>query len=883
MAGRGNTSTQGRSGSGRGGGALYDTNSLEGLSNLAKSRGVYDQVENIVDPKQKLSFLQRLSAGLSSFNPAEAILVGREKGLGQAALEYGKDIAKGLGSAITGKPLIENRRYFSDVAEELGIENKILKGGLGFVGDVLLDPSTYFGGAIARGLVSGTSKVGAKTLTSIGKYAPETEAGLRLAKEGISDALGGAFKFGYKSTKGASDKVLTFLSDQQKARLGLAASNLNRLGTGTLSVAQQEELALKLVAGKRAEFLAREAGKTTEEAGKVALAATVEGVTDPKVLKTIEEQVRRTAKFGDQLGLENPYEVYFPFIKNTSVSKFLNESKGIKVGSEGYLKQFKNLLTNENMEMNPAKAFFTREEQIVSDKLTRNFLSNFVDEVGKPLDAFASNDDALRAGYQVIREKGVFGKELGYLNKWDAKLIKDAISPEFQTINMLAKATGFDAVTSLFKRSVTGLFAPFHARNYVSGIVQNYEVLGLDALNPKLINAGRKIAYKMARNENLSGTIELAGKKASFKSIMKPFTRRFSGDTFYNADWDMAVKNGALKQSANLFSKETLKETAKTAGLGVNGVPFRVARATGQFIEHQQKAVAYLGALNQGKSITEALKLAENAGFDYRALTRFESQIMRRIVPFYSFTRKNIGLQLSTLGENPQRINQVLAFFQNLPIGERISQEDRRSLPKYISESLGLKLSDTPEGLSQYISSFGTPIEAFAQLFGSNPILRGISQMNPLLKAPIEIGTGKESFRQKDLKEVYDAREYKMAPQVLKDLLDIQEVEKDILTKLPSGKLIKTGTRTEYQADPVRLLVARSLFTSRGVTYLDQLFGGDLEGFAKVLKTTTGLKPQQFDLEQQASIQERKAIREAQDELTKLGITSQFSRTYIPK
>ncbi|MEX2052818.1 MAG: hypothetical protein WD898_01165, partial [Candidatus Paceibacterota bacterium] len=365
---------------------------------------------------------------------------------------------------------------------------------------------------------------------------------------------------------------------------------------------------------------------------------------------------------------ENPYEVYFPFIKKDKLAKFLEESKGIKVGSEGYRKQFKNLLTNENMELDPAKAFFTRESQIVTDKMTRDFLDGFVGKYGKKLDDFKNSDEALQNGYHLIKEKGIFGKELGYVNEWDSKLIRDSISPEFQSINMLAKATGFDAITSLFKRSVTGLFAPFHIRNFVSGQIQNFEVLGIGALNPKNIAVGQKIAYLMGKGEKIpAGTIELGGKTMKFSQVMKPFVNRFSGDTFYNADFAFALDKGAeLKQVAGVFSKGRIKETAKTLGLGQEAIPFKVGRAIGQFIEHQQKATAYVTALSQGKNIDDALRIAESAGFDYRALTKFESQIMRRIIPFYSFTRKNIELQIKTLGENPQRINKVLRFFGNI-------------------------------------------------------------------------------------------------------------------------------------------------------------------------------------------------------------------------
>lgn len=901
------TTSGGRLASSSSGGRLGSSSdsSLESLVRLAQQKGLGDEVAKIVNEKPKLSFLQRLGAGLGAFNTANAVITAKEKGLGAGIFEYGKDIAKGIASAVTGTDYQPDRKTYSDVAAQLGVQNGIAKFGLGFVGDVLLDPTTYFGGAIARGVTRGAAGATELGLKGVGRLAPEIETGLRQVGTGLQDAFGRAFVAGYKSTNGAQEDVLSFMSKNSKELLENAAQQLDHLGVRGLSKDQLLEVGLKTALGKQAEFLLGEqlgsrtaATQLVDEASKTGDFSKIANIDKDLAEKLniqfetegqqkyFQAQQERARQFAERAGVEDPYSVYMPFLKKQVQDKFVNEIKnaGIQVGSEGYLKQFKNILTTENIELNPVKAFATREGQIITNTNTRKFLEDFVGKYGKPLDAFSSESDAAQAGYKILKEKGGFGKSVGYVGEWDAKLFNDLIRPEFQTINMLAKATGFDAITQLFKRSVTGLFLPFHVRNYLSGAIQNFEVLGVDALNPKNLAAGQRIAYLMGAGKEIpEGVISIGGKSEKFADVMKPFMERFSGDTFYQNDFLTAIDDNAkaLKDAVPTFSKETLKETLKTGGLGQDAITFRAARAVGQFIEHQQKATAYITALNQGKSIPEALKLAEIAGFDYRMLTQFESQVMRRIIPFYSFTRKNIELQLRTLGENPQRINQVLAFFQNM--GDPISYDEKKSLPDYIKESLGIKLADSPEGLQRYVASFGTPIEAFAQLFGSNPVLRTISQTNPLFKVPIEIGIGKDSFRQKDLKDVYDAREYKSAPQFIKDLLGLKPIEKDVLKKLPDGKLIKTGTRTTYPADPVRLLIARSLFTSRGVTYLDQVFGGDLQGFTKALKTTTGIKPQQVDIEQQKSINASNKERAVEDLLTKYGVTKQFKKTYVPK
>jgi hypothetical protein len=1041
------------------------TSDIDTLIQSATNLGLGDEVNKILNTTPKLSFLQRLSKGLGAFNPAEAILTGTEKGLGAGLIEYPKRILQGIGSALTGKDIGGEQRYFKDVAEKLGVENGIAKFGIGFIGDVLLDPTTYFGGAIARGIGAGAKVAGKVGLAGVSKVAPEVGLATKTSLEAFQDALGATFKAGYKTQEGVVGDVLTAMNKVDKAKAGLAESNLARLGTGILTKEQNQELFARLAGGRRVEYTIRqdffkriddinkEIKPTIKNLEKTfqadkGLLATIKNIDDeiellgkqetseltkffqegkivkqniaqrgikagvplaerlPKELfdiaqdiktdkvydtfkldklfeegvlerngfksikdfmdyvkrpaeiipekivdktavgnidriiglqknfekllvkseslseidkrsindayrffeqkladlatekenifenvyrvsgevgrakatggatglvkETLEQQLARTKKFGEAVS-ENPYSVYFPFIRKDSLQKFLYETNraGIQVGSEGYKKVFRNLLTDENLEQDVAKAFFTRESQVVSDKITRDFLDGFVNKYGKSLESFKSIDEARNAGYSLLREKGVWGKELGYIPKWDAKFIQDMLSPEFKTIDTLAKATGFDAVTSLFKRGVTGLFAPFHVRNFVSGQIQNFETLGVQALNPKNIASGQKLAYNLVK-----------GVKMNDKA-MQMFADRFKFSSFYTNEFDMAQKAGqSLDQYQKLFSGARIGKTLKTGGLSAEAIPFKVGRAVGNYIELQQKATAYVTALGQGKSIPQALELAEKAGFDYRVLTKFESQILRRIVPFYSFTRKNIGLQLRTLGENPQRINQVIRSIEN--IGEQPTEEEKASLPDYIKESFGIKIGDSASGLKQYLSSLGTPIEQFAGLFKQNPILGAISQMNPLLKAPLEIGIGKDSFRQKDLKEVYDAREYSFLPKGLREALGVREVEKPTFKKV-GDKLVKTGTRKEYIADPKQLLIMRSLFTSRGFSYLDQVFDGDIQGLWKFARLFSGLKPQQVDTEVTKAIQDKAQKRALEDLLIKMGAYRRFESTYQVK
>lgn len=861
------------------------------LMEIARKAGLGAEAKKITEPKEKLSTLGRLGAGLGAFNTAQPMHseIERRKQSGKGLFqftnpvpffkEYGKNIAQGIGSAISGNKYEKDRKTYSDVAGQLGVENKILKGGIGFVGDVLLDPTTYFGGAIAKGATTTVKGVGNTGLKAVGKIAPGVEQGIRIAGQGAKDAFGKAFVYGYGTSKGLPQKALEIQSTLTKAKEGIVASNLARLGTGTLSKGQQEELVAKLLSGKRAEF---EVGKATQ-AGKVAAKEAAQS-TDPLVQKTIEAQTSRSQAIAKKAGIQDPYEIYFPGLKNDTVKKFVEGTKQLKVGSEGYLKQFKNLLTDDQLIRNPAEAFAKREFDVAKDSIIRSQLKNTIDDVGKPLTAFKTEEEALKAGYKLVKEKGMFGKGIGYLKEVDKKFLDNLISPEFTTIDAVAKATGFDALTSLFKRSVTGLFAPFHVRNYASGIMQNFEVVGKDALDPRIIAAGQKMAYKLAKGEKFADKIiKVAGKDVNIGKAITMFERRFGTSSSYIADIADATK-GAGNLPGKIFSKGSAIETAKTLGLGQQAIPFRVARGIGNFIETQQKATAFLASLRQGKTIQQALTLAERAGFDYRALTGFESKILRRVIPFYSFTRKNIELQLRTLGENPQRINQILSTLHNVQeVGGGLTEDEKKNLPDYLKEGTYLVLGRNKAGQPLIAPGLSTPVEQPGQLIGSNPLLRLGSMLNPIFKAPLERATGKDFFyrtsvggqtKGQDLESIVDAKQYSKAPNFIKDFLQLREVQ----SKNQDG-----STKIKYTGNPYRLHILRNLPSSRGVGYLNQIFTDEQTRGTKTLNLLTGVKPRAIDVETVKYFQNRDNQRALEDLLIRAGIIKRFENTYVPK
>lgn len=940
---------------------------IEALLKIAQDKGLGDVVK---DKPKKLSALQRLGTGLNTFNPVNAIYGSQFLNRDPVA-QYGKDIVRRIGSAITGKIDSEPDYSGAELVGKAGVQNKIAKFGLGFAADVLLDPTTYVGGFLAKGALK-VAKVATSPVAKVArKVAPGAVAGLVEAKTGAVGALKKAFQRGGDASEGLLDDV----TDVQ-GKLDESLQNVYRdaeMRTGALSkeqniVAGREVQAVrqkvfqetqqreqKIVQEFEQKFGKFPEGETRTIVGNLEKQVQQRVARNQQIIKTLkakapkapriaqltrenvqlqnelvdksrllwakddaylrshelfdrvpnltkhgftpqeqaifEAELKRNktnaVKFLVQTGKLQPDTVPEVYMRALANKQFL-EVNGLKdglqsvkhfgPGSEDWLKQYRATLKPENLELNFSRVNASTEAELLKSHTLETALKDMVKKYGVKSEA-----EARKLGYVPITRKGyagTIGEVIGYMSKPDAELLGAFMGKaEFATLDLIAKRLGFDAVTSLFKRSVTGLFAPFHVRNWVSGILQNYQILGPAALNPKNMALGSRISKAIALGKDFGDeTIELAGQTYKLQDLIQSIKYRFFGGSFI-ADIGDATKT--LADSGKVISEQSIKSTVKTLGLGQDAIGFRAARKVGEFIETQQKATATITALSQGKGLPQALELARQAGFDYRNLTGFESKILRRIIPFYAFARFNAGLQIRTLLQHPDRTSNIIKMFRNAgdAFGGSTTQEDRESLPDYLANGFGFKIGVDKNGNPIYTNSFGTPVEAFMQWIDKNPVLKVMSNMNPILKTPLELGTGKDSFRQRDLSTVYSANEYSTAPQIIKDLLDLKPVQRD---KYENGK--PTGEKyTVYVANPQKLLIARGLFTSRGATYLDQVFDGEVSGLAKAMNLITGIKAFPVDLERTAEFELRDRQTEIEDLLLRYGAAKQFRKVYVPK
>ena len=168
----------------------------------------------------------------------------------------------------------------------------------------------------------------------------------------------------------------------------------------------------------------------------------------------------------------------------------------------------------------------------------------------------------------------------------------------------------------------------------------------------------------------------------------------------------------------------------------------------GHSIETNARMAHYLGKIDQGLSPEGAMLSVKKHLFDYSDLTRFERNVMRRVMPFYTFMRFNTPLQFQNFVLQPrklvgsQRLQEAIAA-----IGTDQEFLEGKALPQY-----ALDAGDQPlgRGFSEFLGGEGNPVvfgiefpteaafetvEPWAQVLGAFP---GFDRVLPQAEDPSE-------------------------------------------------------------------------------------------------------------------------------------------------
>lgn len=188
--------------------------------------------------------------------------------------------------------------------------------------------------------------------------------------------------------------------------------------------------------------------------------------------------------------------------------------------------------------------------------------------------------------------------------------------------------------------------------------------------------------------------------------------------------------------------------------LSSNFAYYQMIRSANMQVEDIIRLGVGLDTMRWGGSVEDGLERIAKSQFDYSELTEFERNVMQRLMPFYTWTRKNVPYQLQQLGKHPNKYNAVMNAKRNLEWGT----EDDGLVPDYLLQPFGIRMPFTASGARVYsvpdlpfqdlLRYDPTAVQAGElgdPLYGVKNTLQSFAwQLSPIIKTPVEMAFQKQ-------------------------------------------------------------------------------------------------------------------------------------------
>jgi hypothetical protein len=317
----------------------------------------------------------------------------------------------------------------------------------------------------------------------------------------------------------------------------------------------------------------------------------------------------------------------------------------------------------------------------------------------------------------------------------------------------------------MYKWLLTDVNPGFHVANWVSiPFIALQQLGGRDALRaasvlmkdePAMVSeitsrlTPGPASTLLGRTTNLVETA--AGNIYDADDIEKMVRRLGVGETFRGSMTSEQITSELDRLSGEwvAFNRWRLKGAPADAAAAASQTG-EALRSISEVPERAFRISTFIDHLKRGASPEEAAAVARNSLFDYTKLTDFDRRVMRQLVVFWTFHRKNIDSFLDAVGRHPERVGAILRFARSQrgiwdeedrdPV--RLSRLRPTDLARVVMGP-GLESADGRD-VELSTTSAITPAEAMFFLTG---LLSGdtyadlLGQTNPLIAAPLEVAT----------------------------------------------------------------------------------------------------------------------------------------------
>ena len=305
----------------------------------------------------------------------------------------------------------------------------------------------------------------------------------------------------------------------------------------------------------------------------------------------------------------------------------------------------------------------------------------------------------------------------------------------------------YDEIQNWWKKYSLATRPAWHTRNAFGNFWNAYFIGGLT--DPKLYGEAAAIQRAMKQGDDfLSSYIgkrtakvhvdpaaEVAGTGMTRQEIFEEATRRGVYESgMYGSDIGQSILSQSGKQS-NI--------PGATEWKGINKM-----FAAGKTLENNSRIALFIDGIKKGKSLDDAALNVRKSLFDYSDLSEFEKRTMKRLFPFYTWTRKNIPAQMVAMVKHPDRANKINIMVDALQ-GD-VKKVDESDIEDWVKGQFPIMRPDTAEDTYTFITTMSyMPTAELGRLFQKPEQVRDLAggMLSPVIKVPLELMINYDTFR----------------------------------------------------------------------------------------------------------------------------------------
>ncbi len=306
-----------------------------------------------------------------------------------------------------------------------------------------------------------------------------------------------------------------------------------------------------------------------------------------------------------------------------------------------------------------------------------------------------------------------------------------------------------EGANNLFRK--TKLLSPgFQLRN-VAGNSSNMFLVGMPLTSiPKYtFRADRMLRKVPDIGEKVLQGIALTAEE---DQIFKLFTRFYEGGFMNSAEaiYDVTDKVTKLSPLAKKIPGSEAAEWMLRLNNTMNeAMDARFRLGLLMYADENPRILESLGVASSEDVVRRAL-------FDPKAISPLERKYIKRMIPFYTFAKKNLAFQMKNILDNPVRYNQLQKGISSFWSIEGIDWND---IEDYKRENMWIPMPGLTKGGKYTAIKLNLPVGDLGE-FLDTPLRKVVSILGPAVRVPFELATGTQIFTQRPIQDFEGQRGY---------------------------------------------------------------------------------------------------------------------------